>query len=145
MAPFYYAGIYLACLLKHGEARKVPDDLPTRIVSLQPSATAILRDLGELGRVAACTRYCVDICPEAAEGRLIVSDTWTADSSEILAAHPDLVIAAIPFQPAAVAEILKAGCRFLALAPRTLDDVYKDIAVIAGTVGATSRGDALIQ
>ena len=41
-------------------------------------------------------------------------------------------------------EILKAGIRFLGLAPKTLADIYTDIATIAGVVGAAKRGQAVI-
>ena len=117
-----------------------------RIACLQPSATVILAGVGELDRVVACTKYCADVVPEVRQGnRLIIADSWTAKASEILAAKPDLVIAAVPYQDAAVAEILKAGVRFLALAPRTLDDIYTDIALIAGMVDASDRGAQLIS
>jgi iron complex transport system substrate-binding protein len=43
-----------------------------------------------------------------------------------------------------VAEILKAGSRFLGLAPRTLADIYTDIASIAGIMGAPERGQQVI-
>jgi iron complex transport system substrate-binding protein len=124
---------------------------PQRIACLQPSATAILASVGELDRVVACTKYCVDVVPELREeqqncGRQIsiIGDSWTSKSSEILAAKPDLVIAAVPYQQQAVAEILKAGIRFLGLAPRTLDDIYTDIATISGCVGASERGAKVI-
>jgi len=118
---------------------------PQRIVSLQPSATVTLHALGLLDRVVACTKYCADVVPEAADGsRLIVHDSWTAQSSQILAAHPDLVIASVPYQEQAVIEILKAGLPFLALAPRSLADVYSDIAKIAGITGELSRGEEVI-
>src|SRR5690348_16964278 len=94
--------------------------LPRRIVSLQPSATVILERLGQLERVVACTRYCAELVPEAARGRIVVADSWTAQANEILAAKPDLVIASVPYQEKAVVEILKAGVRFLGFAPRTL-------------------------
>src|SRR5882672_8508880 len=118
---------------------------PRRIACLQPSATVILASVGELDRVVACTKYCADVIPEALHGqRLIVADSWTSKSAEILAAQPDLVIAAVPYQEAAVAEILKAGVRFLGLAPRTLADIYTDIAMIAGVVGAAERGSQVV-
>ncbi|MBZ5627651.1 MAG: ABC transporter substrate-binding protein [Acidobacteriia bacterium] len=120
------------------------DYTPRRIVSLQPSATVIIERLGLLDRVVACTRYCADVCPEAARGRAIVADSWTAQAGEILAAKPDLVIASVPYQEEAVGEILKAGIRFLGFAPRTLADIYGDIAAIAGILGAAERGDAVI-
>ena len=116
-----------------------------RIVSLQPSATVILRDLGQIDRLVACTKYCVDVCPEAAPGRSIVDDSWTAHAEEIAALQPDLVIAAVPYQEKSVAEILKAGARFLGLAPRKLDDIYMDIVAIAGLVGAEEQGHRVIN
>lgn len=118
---------------------------PRRIVSLQPSATATLRDLSLLDRLVACTKYCVDVCPEVADGsRLIVHDSWTAQQEQILAAKPDLVLASVPYQLEAVGEILKAGVRFLGLAPRTLADIYTDIATIAGVMGEMEAGETVI-
>ena len=120
----------------------MPDSpAPRRIACLQPSATVILASIGALDRVVACTKYCAEVVPGLdTANRLVIADSWAAKASEILAARPDLVIAAVPFQEAAVAEILKAGVRFLGLAPRTLDDVYTDIAIIAGCVGASEPG-----
>lgn len=125
---------------------RMPDShAPRRIACLQPSATVILASVGELDRVVACTKYCADVVPGLdGRDRVIVADSWTAKAAEILAAKPDLVIAAVPYQEAAVAEILKAGVRFLGLAPRTLEDVYGDIAMIAGCVGAGERGAEVI-
>jgi iron complex transport system substrate-binding protein len=117
-----------------------------RIACLQPSATVILNAIGELDRVVACTRYCAEVVPMVAGGsRTIVADSWTANADEIVAVKPDLVIGAVPFQKKAVAEILKAGARFLGLAPKTLADIYTDIATIAGAVGATHRGEVVIH
>jgi iron complex transport system substrate-binding protein len=127
---------------------------PRRIACLQPSATVILASVGALDRVVACTRYCVDVVPELKSekrhgdllngDRMIVADSWTSKSSEILAAKPDLVIASVPYQQAAVEEILKSGISFLGLAPHTLNDIYTDIALIAGVVGASDRGEKVI-
>jgi iron complex transport system substrate-binding protein len=79
------------------------------------------------------------------EELLIVADSWTSKSAEILAARPDLVIASVPYREAAVVEILKAGIRFIGLAPRTLQDIYTDIALIAGAIGASERGAKVIS
>jgi iron complex transport system substrate-binding protein len=121
------------------------DYSPQRVVCLQPSATVILAAIGGLDRVVACTKYCADVCPEVKSGgRSIIADSWTAQSRQILAARPDLVIAAVPYQEKAVVEILKAGVRFLGLAPKTLADIYTDIATIAGAVGSSERGRDVI-
>ena len=121
------------------------DFTPQRVVSLQPSATSILARLGLLRRVVACTKYCRDVCPEiSSQPHMIVADSWSAQSSQILAAKPDLVLASVPYQLEAVAEILKTGIPFLALAPHTLHDVYADIAKIAAVMGVSEQGGALI-
>jgi iron complex transport system substrate-binding protein len=121
------------------------DHTPRRIVSLQPSATVILAAIGKLDRIVACTKYCVEVCPEVGQsGKLIIADSWTAQSEEIVRARPDLVIAAVPYQEKAVIEILKSGARFLGLAPKTLADIYTDIASIAGIMGAAERGQQVI-
>jgi iron complex transport system substrate-binding protein len=121
------------------------DHTPQRIVSLQPSATVILSAVGRLNRLVACTKYCADVCPEVGDQKLtIVHDSWTADAAQIAAAQPDLVIASVPYQEKAVTEILKTGARFLGLAPKTLADIYTDIATISGVVGASDRGEEVI-
>jgi iron complex transport system substrate-binding protein len=127
-----------------------PPHYPHRIACLQPSATVILAAVGELDRVVACTKYCADVVPEIKGGNRqlkpkIIADSWTSKASEIIAAAPDLVIAAVPYQEAAVIEILKAGIRFLGLAPRSLDDIYADIALISGCVGAAERGAKVVS
>jgi iron complex transport system substrate-binding protein len=121
------------------------DHFPSRIACLQPSVTIILSAIGELDRVVACTRYCADVVPEVRDGeRVILADSWTADASQIIAVRPDLVIASVPYQEKSVAQVLKAGISFFGLAPHTLDDIYRDIAVISGAVGGTARGEEVI-
>jgi len=118
---------------------------PRRIACLQPSATVILAAVGELDRVVACTKYCADVVPGiTAKPRTILDDSWTANAGQIIAVQPDLVIASVPYQEKAVIEILKSGGPFLGLAPKNLADVYADIAMIAGAVGASERGEEVI-
>jgi iron complex transport system substrate-binding protein len=106
----------------------------------------ILKAIGKLDRLVACTKYCVDVCPEVKSQKLaVVADSWTSKTSEIVATGPDLVIASVPYQEKALAEILKSGARFLGLAPRVLADVYADIAVIAGAMGVPQRGAQAIK
>ena len=118
---------------------------PRRIACLQPSATVILDAIGALDRVVACTRYCADVVERIAGGWTILADSWTANAEEITAVQPDLVIAAVPYQEKAVAEILKAGIRFLGLAPKSLQDIYTDIATISGIVDRSERAEELIR
>jgi|SRR6185312_12650625 len=119
----------------------MPENLvPQRVVSLQPSITATFRDLGVLGRLVACTKYCIDVCPEVLEtGCIIVEDSWSAKADQILATKPDLVIASVPYRLESVAEILKSGLPILGMAPKCLDDIYKDIMMIARVMGLETR------
>jgi iron complex transport system substrate-binding protein len=125
------------------ENRAFQNNVPQRVVSLQPSVTVTLRDLGLLDRLVACTKYCVDVCPEVLKTScVIVEDSWSAKADQIMAAKPDLVIASVPYQLDSVAEILKSGVPFLGLAPKSLDDIYKDITMIARVMGLESGGES---
>ncbi len=117
-----------------------------RIVSLQPSITVTLAGLGALEQVVACTRYCKDVCPEAAQsGRAIIEDSWSANTEQVLAEHPDLVIASVPYRIESLAEILRTGVRVLALAPKSLADVYGDIRTLAALVDQYAAGEKLVS
>ncbi|MFZ0200905.1 MAG: ABC transporter substrate-binding protein [Candidatus Sulfotelmatobacter sp.] len=123
----------------------MPTHTPRRIACLQPSATVILAEIGELDRVIACTKYCADVVSEIkTQSRTILADSWTANAEEIIAARPDLVIASVPYQEKAVIEILKSGTSLIGLAPKNLADIYTNIGIIAGAVGASDRGEAVI-
>jgi iron complex transport system substrate-binding protein len=116
-----------------------------RVVSLQPSITVTLRDLGLLRCLAACTKYCLELCPELKNAGLpLVGDSWSASVEQIRAARPDLVIASVPYQLDSLAEIMKSGVPCLCLSPRSLADVYQDILHIARIMGAEHRGLALV-
>ena len=117
--------------------------VPERIVSLQPSITVTLRDLGLLDRLAACTKYCVELCPELKQTRCrVVEDSWSAKAEQILAASPDLVLASVPYRMESLAEIIKTGVPCLCLSPRSLNDVYADILHIARIVSSEQPGQA---
>jgi iron complex transport system substrate-binding protein len=117
--------------------------VPQRIVSLQPSITVTLRDLGLLGRLVACTKYCRDICPELAGTECkVVEDSWSAQAEQFVSLHPDLVIASVPYRIESLAEIMKAGVPCLCLSPKSLSDVYADILHIARVVASPQPGEA---
>jgi iron complex transport system substrate-binding protein len=108
-----------------------------RIASLQPSVTLTLSALDRLDTLCAITRYCLEALPSLAERNLpILHDSWTANTDEILATNPDLVIASVPYRMESLAAILKSGLPILALAPHALADIYNDIRLIAAVVQA---------
>ena len=119
---------------------------PERIVSLQPSVTVILRELGCLDALVGCTKYCAELCPEVIDRKIaVVVDSWTAQANQISALGPDLVMASVPYQEKSIAEIMKAGARFLGFAPKSLVDIYGDIMVVAALMNVLERGSEVIE
>ncbi len=117
-----------------------------RIVSLQPSITVTLAGLGVLetwwpARVTA--RICVLRLRRAQQK--IIQDSWSANAEEILAAQPDIVIISVPYKLESLSAILKAGVRVLALAPKSLADVYGDIRTMAALVDQYVAGEKLVS
>jgi iron complex transport system substrate-binding protein len=116
-----------------------------RIASLQPSITITLAALKKLDALCACTKYCLEALPELAQQNPhILHDSWTANTDEILATKPDLILASIPYRLESLAAILKSGLPVLTLAPYSLADVYKDIRLIAAVVDAQQEAESLI-
>jgi iron complex transport system substrate-binding protein len=112
-----------------------------RIASLQPSITLTLAALNRLDALCAITKYCVEALPELAARNLpILHDSWSFDKpgnlETLLTAHPDIVIASVPYRMESLAAILKSGLPVLALAPHSLADIFTDIRLIASLVHA---------
>jgi iron complex transport system substrate-binding protein len=116
-----------------------------RIVSLQPSITLTLAALDRLDVLCGLTKYCVHAMPElAALGLPVLHDAWTANTAEIAACKPTLVIASVPYRLESLAAILKSGIPVLALAPHSLADVFADMRLIATLTGAVEAGEKLV-
>jgi iron complex transport system substrate-binding protein len=117
-----------------------------RIVSLQPSISLTLAHLGRLDALVACTKYCLDAVPALRERNVqVIADSWTANTTEILAANPDIVIASVPYRMESLANILRSSVPVLTLAPNSLDDIDMDTRLIAGLVHAVDAGESLID
>lgn len=135
----------MGCLLS-GRRSCRPHEVAVKIASLQPSVSIILDRLGRLDVLVACTRYCLEAVPALRERpTTLVHDSWSTKAEELLASRPDLVIASVPYRQESLAEILKAGCPVLALAPHTLADIEHDIRLIASLTEAVAEGEAIID
>ena len=116
-----------------------------RIVSLQPSVSIILDQLGKLDLLAGCTRYCLDAVPVLRSRQIaVVRDSWSTTVNELTALRPDLVIASVPYRQESLTAILKAGCPVLALAPHSLADIYQDIRLIGAVAGAQDQANRIV-
>ncbi|MAS34553.1 MAG: ABC transporter substrate-binding protein [Anaerolineaceae bacterium] len=96
---------------------------PQRVVSLVPSVTESLFDLGLGSRVVGITDYC--IYPEAGvTGLPRIGGTKNPDTSRIIALKPDLVIANMEENRKADVEALaEAGIPVWVTFPKTVSDV----------------------
>ena len=116
-----------------------------RIASLQPSVTLTLDALGRLDCLCAVTRYCIEALPSLRErGLPVLHDSWSASAAEIRAAKPDLAVASVPYRMESLAAILKSGVPVLALAPHTLEDVFKDIRLLGSVTDGSGAAEMLI-
>jgi len=115
-----------------------------RIVSLAPSATSILCAIGARRLLVGVTKWCCDVAPVA--GLPQVGDCWHMESvAEVVALRPSLVIGSVPYKQETVGKLLEQRLNFLAMNPRTLDDVYADIRLLGGVAGRTAQAGTLIR
>ncbi len=115
-----------------------------RIVSLAPSATSILCAIGAKRLLVGVTKWCCDVAPVA--GLPQVGDCWHMESvADIVALRPTLVIGSVPYKQETVGKLLEQRFSFVAMNPRTLEDVYADIRLLGGIAGRAARAERLIR
>jgi iron complex transport system substrate-binding protein len=119
---------------RHGPAQ--------RIVSLAPSVTSILLALGAGRELVAVTKWCKDVAPVGR--RPEVGDCWKMNIAEVMRLKPTLLIGSVPFATSTVEEILKQPVSLLAINPRSLADIEKDIRTLARLTDRASAGEKLI-
>jgi iron complex transport system substrate-binding protein len=64
---------------------------------------------------------------------------------EILQLRPTLVIGSVPYKAETVARLLEHPVNFLAMNPRTLADVERDVRMLAGLAGRTGAGERVVN
>ncbi len=114
-----------------------------RIVSLAPSATAILVAIGARNKLVAVSKWCADVAPEVADLPR-VGDCWSLDPESVLRLRPTLVIGSVPFKAETVAKLLEQPFAFLAMNPRSLADVESDINLLGGITGRAAAARRLV-
>lgn len=114
-----------------GTPRQAP---PARVVSLVPSLTAAVADLGAGGRLVGVTDYCRRGAPPAAAR---VGGTKFPSVDAVLALDADLVLANQEENRAEdVAALRAAGVEVLVTYPRTVADVAPMLRAVGTAVGA---------
>ncbi|MDY6769913.1 MAG: cobalamin-binding protein, partial [Candidatus Nanohaloarchaea archaeon] len=114
-----------------------------RIVSLSPSNTEILYELGVQEQVVATTAVCDE--PAAAREKPSVGG-WTNPDIEDVASHdPDLVLASDELQDRAVKLCEEAGLPVKQLTPTTLQDVFNTVKQVGELVDAEERARDVVD
>jgi iron complex transport system substrate-binding protein len=117
---------------------------PLRIVSLAPSATAILCAIGARGALVGVTKWCADVAPVGRLPRL--GDCWHMEAvDEILRLKPTLVIGSVPYKQEMVAKLLEQPFPFLAMNPRTLADIEADIRLLGGITQLAGAAQQVVK
>ena len=114
-----------------------------RIVSLAPSVTSILLELGAGRDLVGVSRWCKDVADVGA--RPTVGDCWKLDIREIMKLRPTLLIGSVPFAAEAVAKILEQPVAFLAINPRSLVDIESDVLTLGRLLDRGRTAERLIR
>jgi iron complex transport system substrate-binding protein len=114
-----------------------------RIVSLAPSVTSILLELGAGRDLAGVSRWCKDVADVGS--RPAVGDCWKVDTREVMRLRPSLLIGSVPFAAETVQKLLAEPVAFLAMNPRTVADIFADIRMLGRLVERGPAAERLIR
>jgi iron complex transport system substrate-binding protein len=117
------------------------DRTPKRIMALTPGNTEILFALGVEDRIVAVDQW--SDFPHAAKAKPRVVP-FHPSLEQIVSFSPDLILSthggAEPLLP-----LERHGIRVMIFAPRTLDDIYRNILLIGRIVDAEARAEGLVR
>lgn len=116
---------------------------PERIVSLAPSNTEILFALGLGDRIVGVTDY--DNYPPEAMKKPKIGGFSTVNIEKVLALNPDLVVAAYGNGAETVETLRGYGITVIALNPKNLTDVMRDIKLLGKVTGTEKNATKLVE
>jgi iron complex transport system substrate-binding protein len=126
-----------------GRTVEVPDD-PQRIVSLAPSITETLFDLGLESRIVGVTDYC-DF-PAAAQLKPRVGGIINPSLERIIALKPDLLFVTSEANKFEIlAQMAKLHVPVFATSPRSIEGVFKSIRLLGEVTNTRSRAEELVN
>jgi iron complex transport system substrate-binding protein len=114
-----------------------------RIVSLAPNVTSILLELGAGRELVGVSKWCKDVAEVGQRPQ--VGDCWKMDIAEVMRLKPTMLIGSVPFALDTVAAILVQPVSFLAINPRSLADIERDIRTLGRIVNRSAGAERLIR
>src|SRR5438128_1898223 len=122
----------------------MPARCPERIVCLTEETTETLYLLGEERRLVGISGYTVRP-PRARREKPRVSAFLSAKHDAILALQPDLVLGFSDLQADIGRDLAKAGLNVVLFNQRSVDEILSMVLMLSSMVGATDRGQKLID
>ena len=113
-----------------------------RIVSLAPNVSSILLALGAGRELVGVSKWCKDVAEVG--GRPQVGDCWKMNIGEVMRLKPTMLIGSVPFAPDTVAKILAEPVTFVAINPRSLADIKRDIRTLGRIANRPANAEKLI-
>jgi len=123
-----------------GETVTLPG-IPQRIVSLAPANTEILYAIGAGDRVVGVTDYCN--YPAAAADVEKVGGYSTVNIEKVIAAKPDLVLAALGNTEEVVRYMQGLGLTVVSLNPASIQGVVDDVRLVGAATGNAQEAEAI--
>ena len=117
------------------------DSVPTKIVTVHPTATEILYILG----ASAVGRDSSSTYPPEVESVQTVGGAYSPSFEAIAAIQPDLVLIEALTQGHLIDSFEATGAKVVAVRAASLEDVTRSIALVAGIVGETQKGNAAVE
>lgn len=120
------------------------DEVPETIISLQPSNTEILFELGVGEKIVGATEF--DIYPEAAQKIERISTSMAINAERILELNPDVVVAYTIGDEAQITQLEDAGLKVFVIASATsFEDVYSDIVQLSEVMAVEETGATIVS
>jgi iron complex transport system substrate-binding protein len=113
-----------------------------RIVSLAPNVTSILLALGAGRELVGVSKWCKDVADVGRRPQ--VGDCWKMNIAEVMRLKPTILIGSVPFAPDTVAKILAESVTFVAINPRSLADIERDIQTLGRIANRAAHAEKLI-
>lgn len=104
-----------------------------RIVSLAPSVTSILVEIGARRDLVGASRWCHEVAD--VRGLPTLGDCWKIDLKPLARLRPTLIIGSVPYRAETLAGLLEYPAVFVATNPRTIADIFGEIEMLGGLTG----------
>src|SRR5579862_1154914 len=114
-----------------------------RIVSLAPNVTSILLELRAGRDLVGVSKWCKDVADVGRRPQ--VGDCWKIDVKELMRLKPTMLVGSVPFASDTVTKLLAQPVTFVAINPRSLADIERDIRVLGNIVNRRNNAEKLIK